>query len=420
MLFRWLTRFQVAFVALVITAVSTPSTASADPRDELDQIEREVAEAAAVLENATGRAQEAVAAYAEATAELPAARQQRAEARGAVIAADVAARSAQREAEEALSALTAASGRYQESVAAVERARQHAGEFASAAYRSHGLTGFNLIMRADGPAQVAERLGFLDQVGEAMEATLAELTAARQAAHSAEDEAAIAHQRAEEAHQAAELALAEAEAAAEEAEAAAADVEALAETVAEALVVAESERAASLRRYKQAAAEAVRVEKEVREWEDAQRREAKPSPQRSRPQGQGSRLLMPTQGWLSSPFGDRYDPYFGVWQLHAGVDIAADGGNPIYAAEAGTVSRAGWNGGYGNFTCVGHGSLQGQGFSTCYAHQSEILVSPGQWVARGELIGRVGTTGASTGNHLHFEVRLDGTPTDPIPFLPSF
>jgi murein DD-endopeptidase MepM/ murein hydrolase activator NlpD len=127
---------------------------------------------------------------------------------------------------------------------------------------------------------------------------------------------------------------------------------------------------------------------------------------------------MPTQGWQSSPYGMRFDPFYGVWQLHAGVDIAADGGTAIQAVEAGTVVRAGWNGGYGNYTCLGHGTHRGQGLSTCYAHQSEILVSDGQSVGRGEIIGRVGTTGASTGDHLHFEVRLDGSPTDPVPFLP--
>ena len=81
--------------------------------------------------------------------------------------------------------------------------------------------------------------------------------------------------------------------------------------------------------------------------------------------------------------------------------------------------RAGWNGGYGNYTCIYHGTYQGKGFATCYAHQSAILVRAGQQVRQGQVIGRVGTTGASTGNHLHFEVRLDGDPVDPLPWLPS-
>jgi murein DD-endopeptidase MepM/ murein hydrolase activator NlpD len=101
------------------------------------------------------------------------------------------------------------------------------------------------------------------------------------------------------------------------------------------------------------------------------------------------------------------------------VDLAAPGGTAIHAVAGGEVIRAGWNGGYGNYTCIYHGTYEGRGFATCYAHQSSIVVRQGQQVRVGDVIGRVGTTGASTGNHLHFEVRLNGTPVDPVPWLPS-
>ena len=113
----------------------------------------------------------------------------------------------------------------------------------------------------------------------------------------------------------------------------------------------------------------------------------------------------------------RYDPYYKTWQLHAGVDLAAPEGSPIYAAGDGQVVQAGWSGGYGNYTCLYHGQYQGKGLSTCYGHQSAILVHVGQAVHRGDLIGRVGTTGASTGDHLHFEVRVNGTPVQPLDWL---
>jgi murein DD-endopeptidase MepM/ murein hydrolase activator NlpD len=83
------------------------------------------------------------------------------------------------------------------------------------------------------------------------------------------------------------------------------------------------------------------------------------------------------------------------------------------------VIWASWNGGYGNYTCISHGRLNGKGLQTCYAHQSRILVHEGQQVRRGQVIGRVGTTGASTGNHLHFEVRLNGDPVQPLRYLPG-
>jgi murein DD-endopeptidase MepM/ murein hydrolase activator NlpD len=131
----------------------------------------------------------------------------------------------------------------------------------------------------------------------------------------------------------------------------------------------------------------------------------------------GGRLRRPVPGRIGSPFGNRFDPWYHRWQLHAGVDMVASFGSPIVAAASGRVIRAGWAGGYGNYTCIDHGQFDGQRLSTCYAHQSAILVKLGQQVNAGEVIGRIGSTGASTGPHLHFEVRLGGRPVDPAPWL---
>jgi murein DD-endopeptidase MepM/ murein hydrolase activator NlpD len=87
------------------------------------------------------------------------------------------------------------------------------------------------------------------------------------------------------------------------------------------------------------------------------------------------------------------------------------------AAAGGRVTQAGWAGGYGNYTCIDHGLVGGARLSTCYGHQQAILVAPGQQVTAGQVIGRVGSTGASTGPHLHFEVRLGGRPVDPLPWI---
>lgn len=118
-------------------------------------------------------------------------------------------------------------------------------------------------------------------------------------------------------------------------------------------------------------------------------------------------LVQPTNGTFTSPFGPRWG------RLHAGVDIAAPTGTPIYAADTGTVRIAGPMGGYGNYTCVQHSSSM----STCYAHQSRIGVSVGQSVKQGQVIGAVGNTGNSTGPHVHFEVRMNGNPVDPMGYL---
>lgn len=125
------------------------------------------------------------------------------------------------------------------------------------------------------------------------------------------------------------------------------------------------------------------------------------------------RFQLPASGRLSSPFGYRVHPISRVRKLHTGQDISAPSGSPIYAAESGVVVSAGWRGGYGNATVVDHGA----GVATLYAHQSRFAVRAGQHVARGQLIGYVGSTGYSTGPHLHFEVRVNGSPTDPAPYL---
>ncbi|NJC73946.1 M23 family metallopeptidase [Planosporangium thailandense] len=131
----------------------------------------------------------------------------------------------------------------------------------------------------------------------------------------------------------------------------------------------------------------------------------------------GGKLRRPAPGPITSPFGMRFDPYYHVWQLHAGVDIGAPAGAQIVAAAAGRVVQAGWNGGYGNYTCIEHGQADGQRLTTCYGHQQKILVSSGQQVSAGQVIGLVGSTGAATGPHLHFEVRLGGRPVDPMPWI---
>ncbi len=121
----------------------------------------------------------------------------------------------------------------------------------------------------------------------------------------------------------------------------------------------------------------------------------------------------PVSGAISSPFGWRMHPIFHVRRMHTGVDMRAGMGTPIHAADNGTVVQAGWRGGYGKTVVISHGN----GLSTLYAHQSQILVSVGQTVHKGEVIGEVGSTGFSTGPHLHFEVRVNGSPVDPAGYL---
>ncbi len=125
-------------------------------------------------------------------------------------------------------------------------------------------------------------------------------------------------------------------------------------------------------------------------------------------------LLFPTQGRITSPFGMRVHPILGYSKLHAGVDISAPSGTEIFAAGSGEVIGAGVAGGYGNRVVIDHGG----GLATLYAHQSRMVVSVGDTVIAGDLIGYVGSTGLSTGPHLHFETRENATPVDPLKYIP--
>ncbi|MGN6058304.1 MAG: M23 family metallopeptidase [Sphingomicrobium sp.] len=119
---------------------------------------------------------------------------------------------------------------------------------------------------------------------------------------------------------------------------------------------------------------------------------------------------------FTSGFGVRSDPFHSGAAMHPGIDLAGAYGTPIYATADGTVLRAGWNsGGYGNLVELDHG----RGITTRYGHMSAILVHEGEHVTRGQQIGRMGSTGRSTGNHLHYEVRIDGRAVNPIPFMKS-
>jgi murein DD-endopeptidase MepM/ murein hydrolase activator NlpD len=125
------------------------------------------------------------------------------------------------------------------------------------------------------------------------------------------------------------------------------------------------------------------------------------------------RFIMPVSGPITSPYGMRKHPVLGTNRMHTGIDIGARQGTPIKAGDAGVVIHAGWLGAYGNAVVIDHGG----GLSTLYGHMSSIGVGEGQQVSTGQVIGKVGSTGWSTGPHLHFEVRVNGEHTSPWSYL---
>ena len=181
--------------------------------------------------------------------------------------------------------------------------------------------------------------------------------------------------------------------------------------------------------YQEVAAEARSIQAEInrlveqqrREEEERRRREREAQARRAaeRTATQGPRvtgtgqLMWPASGPVTSGFGNRTHPVFGGTRFHAGIDIGASHGASVVAADSGVVIVSTFNSSYGHFIVINHGN----GMTTLYAHLSARLVSVGQSVSRGQLIGRVGSTGVSTGPHLHFEVSINGTRVNPLNHL---
>jgi hypothetical protein len=121
----------------------------------------------------------------------------------------------------------------------------------------------------------------------------------------------------------------------------------------------------------------------------------------------------PVKGWITAGFGSRIDPFSGALTFHEGVDIANDEGTPVKAQADGVVTGAGFERGYGNLVCLNHAN----GYTTRYGHMRSFVVSPGQHVKKGQVIGYLGNTGRSTAPHLHYEVRLNGVAVNPIKYM---
>jgi murein DD-endopeptidase MepM/ murein hydrolase activator NlpD len=124
----------------------------------------------------------------------------------------------------------------------------------------------------------------------------------------------------------------------------------------------------------------------------------------------------PCEGRISSPFGFRYNPFFKNKDFHSGIDIANEKNTPIYATANGKVIFAGWQSGYGYITVIDHGYT----YRTAYAHNAKLLVKVGQYVRRGDMIARMGSTGSATGSHVHYEVHYKGKPVSPVSYLSDY
>jgi len=427
-------RFLTGLLALIIGAasvlapllVSSPAYADdsgGDLKAQKSHIDQLLATASATYEAAGKKVRAAAEAYEEATAAIPAAQNRLADAKGSVIAATSAVHVADRSLATAQTRAQVSQNAVVAANAQVEAGRSELESVVASAYEGDKLIQLDSLMSGGSPSLLLDRLTFMDHVAKDQSTSLDGYVALRMQAKDALNAAVADQKAAAAAQQLANAALTRSKQAVAAAQQASDDLAALATKRQEALAVAKANKAATLRQYEALQKQSKQIEEQLKALADEERKKAGGGGKTGGGSGSvtatGEFFVMPVLGWKSSNFGMRYDPFYHRWQLHAGVDIAAAGGTPIRAAAAGRVVRAGWAGGYGNYTCISHGLYQGQGLATCYGHQSKILVHVGEHVSRGQIIGRVGETGAATGYHLHFEVRINGKAVQPLNWLPK-
>ena len=260
------------------------------------------------------------------------------------------------------------------------------------------------------PNQLADRLAFLQSVGSAGNAVLAELREDRADLVNAQATLTAARERQEEARAAAAIALTAVSSKAMMARAAEKQVDAVVAAREAALRGGPARRpsrtSGSTRRC---SAYSGALGSRIVELAAQLAKGKHP------PQGTGE-MVRPGTGEVTSPFGPRIHPILHYVKVHTGIDFSA-GDGIAYAADDGVVLFTEFNTAYGNMTVIDHGTVGGLRITTLYAHQAAFGVEPGDRVLKGQPIGVIGSTGYATGPHLHFEVRIDGEPVDPTPFL---
>ena len=397
--------------ALVLGGISTGLSPAQAVDDDARKraVDRQVEQLREELTETSARLGRAAAALARANTELPAAQQAVAAARAQLETARI--RDAEIAAELAIAVaeVDKAVRQLEATMSSMEASRTAIGQIARQSYQSGDLGALAVVLETQSPQDLAVRLSLSQTAIRSQGSALAALASTR--ADNANARARVEAKREQVAAMKAEQERIVAEGVRLEAEAVAAEarVQAMIAAQAQAVAAVEAERSSEQRRINEMEAESARLAQILSERARA-----------ARGRGESSRiggLVRPVRGSISSPFGVRVHPITGIRRMHTGTDFRGGMGTPIYAAASGEVVRAGNAGGYGKQTVIDHGIVNGVHLATSYSHQSRMAVSRGQSVRAGELIGYVGSTGFSTGPHLHFEVYVGGRVVNPMGWL---
>jgi murein DD-endopeptidase MepM/ murein hydrolase activator NlpD len=432
----------VSVLAAVVLAAGllAPTSAAYDPERKKRQVDASVRELRGAVQESSAQLAAAERQFRLAEAQLPgaqaalAAAQQRLAAARAV-EADLARRLRAVERQEAATAAN-----LQRVIDSLTAHQTAVGQIARRTYQGGSFAQLSVALQAQTPQELASRLAYVQVVLRSERNLLtrlaedrAELAAEQARLEAVRRQVAVQRARAAEAVQ-------RTRAAEEQASAAAQRVEALVSQRKAAVAAAERERAADLRRYQEMQSESARLARLIRSQlareraaaaaaarrAAAQRAKARAAAPRAAapravapraPRWDGGVLSYPVAGPVTSPFGMRYHPILQYTKLHTGTDFGAPSGAAVRAARSGTVIQSYYNGAYGNRVVVNHGYVNGVSLVTTYNHLSARSAYVGERLSRGEVLGYVGSTGYSTGPHLHFETLENGSFVNPMKWL---
>ncbi|WP_309132034.1 peptidoglycan DD-metalloendopeptidase family protein [Brevibacterium sp.] len=405
-------RLPLAITAAILALLLPVTSAVADPRDDKSRVDERVKELKQEFEGLDDELARVIAERDEAQEALPDAEAEAKKAEDAL--ADAIAKD-----EELAARLSSAEGAQddlktsiKEGSEAIEEQKTSAARIGRQAYQNSGITSdmAMLLQMAEGTSADGG-IARVDSAVRSQQRTIENLSEQRAINENNEERlSAVTDEISDLKDEAAEAVLAK-EAAQKDAQEKADTLSALIDAKDKAEKTIEDNKAATEEQLQREQEEQDRLAKKVREWEKEQEKKG------NFVFGDGA-LANPAQGYpITSPFGYRIHPITKRKKLHTGTDFGVPCGTPIHAAGDGIVVSSGWNGGYGNRVVISHGKIKGSSIASTYNHNTKVKVHDGEKVKKGQVIAISGTTGASTGCHLHFEIMKKGIYVNPMPYI---
>lgn len=404
---RWVTLGLASTVAMVPLATGQ---AGANLTDDKQAVDAQIDDAYDEVLSFNKKVAKATRQVLDAREQLPSAQANLAKAEAAASEASAAHQEAKQELEAAATRALRTEEQLADLEAAISSLRGDVGDFARRAYQMGPFAELEMLLDAKDPSDFTDRLAAIRNVSKSNNDALNEMADSRADMAYMEERLRAVREEAQQQQARAQERLDAARQAEAGAQAAKDLVDNLVQQEQTALKSAQAGQAEVKAQYEQLAAEQARIAEEIAQAARKLERQTGVKTGTGGGVDVGGQWLFPVAGAsIGSNAGWRFHPILHYTRCHAGADIGAGSGTPIAAVADGVVVQAGYSGGYGNFTVISHGG----GLTSGYGHQSSIIVKAGQTVKRGQIIGYVGSTGLSSGPHLHFEARVDGDPYDP-------